>query len=309
MPAAVDGRSHDDVGHDRLHGLGPEGAAGLGIEPADLRDHVGEIVVVHAAEPPQRREFATRQKGKVGDQRGHRRIEAVLVAQLRRQTFGEVARADAGRIEGLDDGEHRFHARRGDAQAPGDLGDVVAAVAGLVDRIDQHFADHPVGPGGAGDRKLRGEVVAQRATRRDISFEVGGIAVRAAARRRTGPCCRGQALVVTRGGRVAWRPGVEGVADLGAEVAFEGVDVGREPVAGPGVVRPSGGERIVEGVDGGRLVLDGRLFGTFQQGIAVEFLLHERGQLDVRELQQADRLQELRRHYQGLPLTHDETRG
>ena len=42
--------AHEDVGHDRLHRLAAEGAARLGVERAQLGEHVGEVVVVDAAE-------------------------------------------------------------------------------------------------------------------------------------------------------------------------------------------------------------------------------------------------------------------
>ena len=42
------------------------------------------------------------------DQGGHRRIEAVVLFQLQGQALGEIARADARRIEALQDAEHRL---------------------------------------------------------------------------------------------------------------------------------------------------------------------------------------------------------
>ena len=85
-----------------------EGAAGLGIEPADLGEHVREIVVVDAADLAQGGEIASGDQRQIGDHRLHRRIEAVQFAQLQRQAFGQVARADARRLEGLHQGDDLF---------------------------------------------------------------------------------------------------------------------------------------------------------------------------------------------------------
>jgi heme oxygenase len=41
----------------------------------------------------------------IGDQRLHRRVEAVAVAQLDREAFADIARRDAGGVEALDDAQ------------------------------------------------------------------------------------------------------------------------------------------------------------------------------------------------------------
>ena len=112
--------AHEHVGHDRLHQGRAEGEAGLRIEPADLRDHVGEIFLVDAADLPQGREIALGQEIEMADQRLHRRIEAVALLELDREAFGEIARAHAGRIEGLQDGEHGLDVGERRAELLGD---------------------------------------------------------------------------------------------------------------------------------------------------------------------------------------------
>ena len=77
---------------------GAEAAAGLGVEPLDLADHVGEILVVDAAGAAQRGKIAFGEQRQIGDQRRHRRVETVALDQLQRQAFGEVARENAGRL-------------------------------------------------------------------------------------------------------------------------------------------------------------------------------------------------------------------
>ena len=80
--AAVGARPHIDVGHDRLHRGRAEGQARLRIETADFGDHVGEILVADAADPPQRGEVALGEQIEAADQRLHRRIEAVALPEL-----------------------------------------------------------------------------------------------------------------------------------------------------------------------------------------------------------------------------------
>ena len=97
-----------------------EGETGLRIERADFRDHVGEIFVVDAADAAQRGEIALGQQIETADQRLHRRIEAVALLELDREAFGEIARADARRIEALQDREHRLDLGQRRAELLGD---------------------------------------------------------------------------------------------------------------------------------------------------------------------------------------------
>ncbi len=99
---------HEHVGHDRLHQCRAEGEARLGIERADLGDHLGEVLVADAAEAAQRRKIALGQQIEAADQRLHRGVEAVALLELDGEALGEIARAHARRIEGLQDGKHRL---------------------------------------------------------------------------------------------------------------------------------------------------------------------------------------------------------
>jgi len=56
--AAVRSGTHIDVRYDRLHRGRAEGEAWLRIEVADLHDHLGEILVADAADPPKRSKIA-----------------------------------------------------------------------------------------------------------------------------------------------------------------------------------------------------------------------------------------------------------
>src|SRR3546814_10336129 len=65
----------------------------LGIIATQLADHIGEILVVDRAQPPQPREIATRDEIEMLDQPRHARIVAVRLLRLERKAFGKVARA------------------------------------------------------------------------------------------------------------------------------------------------------------------------------------------------------------------------
>ncbi len=99
-----------DVRYDRLNRRAAEGAPGLRIEPADLADHVDDVFVVDAADFAQRREIALGDEFEMADERLHGRIETIFFAQLNGQAFGEIAGADAGRIEGLNERQDLFDA-------------------------------------------------------------------------------------------------------------------------------------------------------------------------------------------------------
>ena len=76
------------------------------------------------------------------DQRLHRRIVAIELAQLDREAFAQISRADAGRIEFLQHRENRFDVRLRRAEPLGGLAQIRRQIAGLVDEIDQILPDH-----------------------------------------------------------------------------------------------------------------------------------------------------------------------
>ena len=106
------------------------------------------------------------------DQRAHRRIEAVALLELERETFGEIARADAGRIERLQDGEHGLDLGARRAELLGDGVEIAGEVAGLVHHIDQVLPDHAAGRIGDRQRHLLGEMIGERGLGRDEGFQI-----------------------------------------------------------------------------------------------------------------------------------------
>ena len=179
-------RPHEHIRHDRLHQRRSEGEARLRVETANFADHVGQILVAHAADLAQRHEVALRQQIEVTDQRLHGGIETIELAELDGEAFGQIARAHAGRIEALQDREHGFRLGGRRAELVGDLRQIAGEIAGLVDQVDDVLPDHPADRIGDRKRKLFGEMAGERGLRRDEGFEIV-VAVVAAARPAAAP--------------------------------------------------------------------------------------------------------------------------
>ena len=82
------------------------------------------------------------------------RIVAVAFLELDRQAFGEIARANAGRIEGLQNVEDGLDLRDAGAELFRRGGEVARQITGLVDQIDQVLTDHALHRIGDGEREL-----------------------------------------------------------------------------------------------------------------------------------------------------------
>jgi hypothetical protein len=96
---------------------------GLGIVGADLADHIGEVLVIDSADALQVRGATARQQVQIVDQPGHRRIVAVGGLGLEREAFGQRARADACRVEVLDDRQGLLNPLDGFSCRLRDIGD------------------------------------------------------------------------------------------------------------------------------------------------------------------------------------------
>ena len=130
-------------------------------------------------------------------------------------------------------------------------------------------------------------------------FEVWGLAaVMAGADPRPG--VRAQVVGWSGLGRRRASIRVEGVVDLGAEVGGKGGGVRLQRLSRP-IARFGWRFGEAGGVSrlGVRLLA---LFRSLKQRIARQFILDELGELEVRHLQQLDRLQKLRRQNHGLTL-------
>ena len=136
-PAAVRSHPHEHIRNDRRHLFGAEGQPRLGIEFADLRDHVGDIFGIDAAMRGQPGQIAAGHQVQAGEKPGHGGIQPVLGFELQPQAFGQIARAHPHRIETLQHAQHRLDILDLGAEPIGDLAQFGAQIARLVDAVDQ----------------------------------------------------------------------------------------------------------------------------------------------------------------------------
>jgi len=283
--------------------------AGLRIEPTDLADHVDNVFVVDPAEFAQSGQVALGEQVEMFDQRLHRRIIAVELAQLDGQALAQIARADAGRIEFLQDREHSASTSPGGLRAARTLGQGQSAGNRLIDEIDQILADHALGRPLKATRELLGQMptkrhlAATKASRLYSSsleappppFGIGGGGPR------PGRC--GGSLRRFLGKHVV-EAGVEGSFDLGAAAEirastiflrrFETVRAADLGLAGRKILA-IGGAGSSESRNSarfrGRFARQGgfrTVIGPFEHGIALQLLFDESGQIEIGQLQQLD---------------------
>ena len=286
-PGAVGPGQHQDVRNHRLGGLVVEGLGRLGVELADLGHHVGHVLGIDAAKLHQLRQLAPGQQVQVVQQGPHGRVQAVAFSQLQRQALRQAAGEDAGRVETLQDLQDRLDPFLRTAQGRGQLGQGPGDVARLVQQVDQVQADQPV----HWVRQLDCELLQQVLPERRFLAEplIQALAVvrrRAAATRGAGQVAEGavgRAVVVK-----LLRVRVE------RRLRLFGHLVGRGQAGGILVRRC----RLVFRKRGVRLGVAPLL--AFQKRVRFELAFDEFGQLDVRQLQQLDRLLQLRRHHKAL---------
>ena len=229
------------------------------------------------------------------EQRLHGGVEPVALLELHREAFAQVARTDAGGVEGLHDRQHRLDLGDRRAEPVGNGGKIGGEIAGFIDRIDQVAADHAPRRIGDGERKLLAQMIGQRRLGGDEGLEIV-VAVLAAAGADARPFRIGGGLVLRRTDRRFG--GIrENVLDAGIETVLDR----RRAIHVGGLARS---------LRGGFLALIGLarpLAGALQQRIALQFAFHIGGQIEIRELQQLDGLHQLRRHHQSLALAEFES--
>ena len=204
-------------------------------------------------------------------QNAHGGIEAVAILELEGQTFGQVAGADAGRIEGLQDRQHGLHVAQRRAELVGDILQVAGQVAGLVHHIDQILPDHAAGRIGNGQGHLLGEMIAKRGLGGDESFQI--VAAVLAARGGARPFRISAGLHFRLCGFFAAVVGKH-VAKFGAEPLFHGGAAGFQVVVIPVGGTDTGSIGGIGGIGGfGIAAVDGRLVvvaGALQKRIALK---------------------------------------
>ena len=238
------------------------------------------------------------------DQRRHRRVEAVALAELDREALGEVAGADAGRLEGLDQGERCLDDRERRAEPLGDLGEVGAEIAGLVDLVDERLADQADRRIGGREAELVGEVVGERLLAGDEGFEI--VVVGADRRPASAPPTRFRpaAPAPSRSAARPWSSGKilpRSVSSL-ASIAVAAFEAGLQPFRRRR--SPFSAARVAVGLGSApaprrRLVV---ALVALEQRVALELGLDIGDEVEIGELQQLDGLHQLRRHHQRLAL-------
>ncbi len=271
----------EDVGHDVFRAQRLERGAGTRVAAAHERERDVELLAAHVHLALQGGELVAGHQLEMPVGEGARRREAgsrgVELGELQLDALGDRARADAGRIELLDDGERAQGARGIGRRLAGDgLDDRVqrlGQVAVVVDRVHDRARDRERRGRQPRELELPQEVVAQRAARFVGELEL--------------------ALAGTGPGRLGFRSARLGpvVADL--DHGFGGFAAPLVAVLGRRGRRLA--RRCIERP--GRFEVLVRL----EHHVGLERLQHLGLQFDRRQLQQADGLLQLRRHRQLLP--------
>ena len=267
--------------------------ARLGRQGPQLGDHLVHVFGIDPAGLAQPVIIMARQKRQVLDQRLHGRVEAVAFLELQRQAFLQRTGHHPGRLEALHQLDHALNAVLGHAQLLGRGVHFQTQIAVLLHHFGQPRPDKP-GLGVSNRHgKLGQQVIFQRDRRGAGRVFHAGIVKPALARACTRPV------------RVAADAVLVGHALIGMKT------VGISVQGGFG----GGADAVVADLDflnavalfalTGHFGLFGPLLAVIalQKGILFQFGLDEFRKLDIRQLQQFDRLLQLRRHDQGLALS------
>ena len=249
----------------------------------------------------------------------HGRIVAVVFLELDRQAFGEIARANSRRIEGLENGQHGLDFGNAGAEFLRGGGEIAAQISGIVDEIDQVLTDHALHRIGDRQRELFAQPIRQRGFGGDEGFEIV-LAVVAAAGAGAGPFRIGgravcgarrhrlAVVVVVLAGASAGRVVMDMAVqfELAAEVAG---GLGADLAANLGadfaaVVRFAVQHRLVRGCLTVGLAARLGFRAAVEQRVALELGVDIGDQIEIGELQQLDGLHQLRRHHQRLALPY-----
>jgi hypothetical protein len=265
------------------------------IEPAEFAQHVQEIVLADAAHPGQGGEIPLGEQVEPAEQRRHGGIEPVARPELDAKALRQVAGEKSGGLELLANEKHRLHRLERKPEAAGDLREGDAAIAGLVQFAGQQPGAEPLGGIGKAQRDLAVEKrdQARPARRQVVHVPVARSApppaplpaapVEGQSRARSGP-------------RRSWRPGSSGKmfsSDVSSRPAMRSAEKS-SPRSNQSAAASS---RLPLG-RGRRRVGGG--FGAGEKRIFLDLFVDEAVELLMGELEQPDRLHELRRHHQRL---------
>ena len=303
VPAAGGVGPDHDLGRDRLGDVVIEGQARLGVEGLDFLDHLGEVLGVHPADLPERREVAFGKQVEVVEKALHRRVEPVALAQLQGEAFAQRSREYSRRVELLEPPEGRFDAPEPAIEKLGDVADLAGEISGLVDHVDEVQSDHPVDGIVDIDLELGHQMIPEACLLgQELLDVVFGVVETAAA---FAPGGKGFRLVARGLGLVLAGPGVLEVGlqrrlveihhfffRPGKFLGARGLGVAAGPVPAPT------GFVLAVGAGFGVAVFLAAVV-DLEKGILLQLLLDVSRQLLVGHLQQLDRLLQLGRHDQG----------
>jgi hypothetical protein len=177
-------------------------------------------------------------------------------------------------------------------------------VARLVDGIDEKSAHEPLQRILGRHFELKDEMVVQADIGREGRLEIGVLAVEAA-RSYPGPRARRERerlatprLGTLRGAALRGEHVVEAGVEIALDLPHVRAHLRGHPALGLGRLEAVAAVRLVT-IGTGHIVLD-----ALQQRVALQLGVHVGHEIEVRELQQLDRLQKLRRHDQGLTLAY-----
>ncbi len=235
------------------------------------------------------------------DQRRHGRIETIALNQLQFQAFRHAGRHDAGRLEALADAENLLHRVSSQPRRTEIFEQRGAHVAGIVDRVDQDLGDGHFGRRKMGDQRLVHQVFGQGLFAAQRPLQAVLVAVEPAAalaglgpvdHRAFGGVGRGAVLFANRRAVVV---AIDiGARDIEVVIGRNGVAVAEFQLAAVfgSPWRGSIGLGFADRVD----------VVALQQRIALQLGFDDGFELKIGQLQQLDRLLQLGRDDEPLPL-------
>ena len=119
-----------------MHFAAADLATRLRVIVAQLADHIHQVFIVDPANPPELRQRALGQQIQIVDQPRHRRIIAIRILGLQRQTFCQIPCTDTHRIQRLHDTQYALDVDQSDIHALGQFQQVCLQIAAFVDLID-----------------------------------------------------------------------------------------------------------------------------------------------------------------------------
>ncbi len=278
-----------DVGHDDAVVVVGELAAGGGVEAADLLDGVLHVVEVDAGLARDLGDAAAGEELEVvAHDAGGEALALAVGAELEEEAFAQVGGADAGGLEGLEEGGGLLRGVEGKAGLEGGLGGRLGEEAAFVEAADEvaegglhvlggvdelGLAEQMLLEGGFGDEGVE-EVLAALGVLGGVGLGAGALGEIVAP------------VVAELGEHVELLGKIHGLGAVGGGV----VGGGR---GGVGAVVGVGRGGVVQGGVGGGVEAVGVVGNVLEGGVALEFVLDDGAQVEGGDLKNFQRLAKL----------------